>query len=61
MPLKTRRKPVTEAKILASKEQTVEEVTESRTRITFGLDLVKLKKQAVPKYHKPAWREVGRI
>ena len=49
------------AKILPFKEQTVEVVAESRTRITFGLDLVKLKKQAVPKYHKPAWREVGKI
>jgi len=48
-------------KILPFTEQTVEEVTESRKRITFGLDFVKLSKHAVRKYRKAERSEDGRI
>lgn len=48
--MKTDHNPNPKSKILPFKEQTVQLVTETCKRISFGLDLVKVKKYVFPKY-----------
>jgi hypothetical protein len=47
--------------IFPFKEATVEAVTETRKRITFGLHLVKTKREVLPKYQRIKWNENRRI